>query len=51
MTVENYRTKFNLPNDFLMVAPSYSARRRQLAIDAGLGEKLQAGRKRSRKAK
>ena len=49
MEVKEYRDRFNLPNDFLMVAPSYSARRRKLAIDAGLGEKLQEGRRRNRK--
>ncbi|MBF0454872.1 MAG: MucR family transcriptional regulator [Magnetococcales bacterium] len=51
MDVKEYRERFGLPSDFLMVAPSYSARRRKLAIEAGLGEKLQAGRKRSRKSK
>lgn len=41
MRLEEYRKAFNLPKDFRMVAPSYSERRRQLAIDAGLGEKSQ----------
>lgn len=41
MRLEEYRKAFNLPKDFRMVAPSYSEKRRQLAIDAGLGEKLQ----------
>ncbi len=44
--VEDYRAMFDLPKDFPMVAPSYSARRRQLAIDAGLGDKLREARKR-----
>ena len=51
MDVATYRNQFNLADDFLMVAPAYSARRRKLAIDAGLGEKMQAGRKRTRKKK
>ncbi|MBF0109449.1 MAG: MucR family transcriptional regulator [Magnetococcales bacterium] len=38
--LEEYRKAFNLPKDFRMVAPSYSERRRILAIEAGLGDKL-----------
>lgn len=44
MEVREYQKMFSLPADFPMVAPSYSKRRRQLAIDAGLGEKLREGR-------
>jgi len=43
MRLDEYRKAFDLPKDFRMVAPSYSEKRRQLAIDAGLGEKLQGG--------
>ncbi len=38
MTPEEYRAKWNLPSDYPMVAPSYSATRSQLARDAGLGQ-------------
>ncbi len=48
MDFDQYRRMFDLPKDFPMVAPSYSAKRRQLAIDAGLGEKLRASRKKGR---
>lgn len=44
MDIKSYLQMFSLPVDFPMVAPSYSERRRQLAIDAGLGEKLREGR-------
>ncbi|MBF0588021.1 MAG: MucR family transcriptional regulator [Magnetococcales bacterium] len=44
--VDDYRGMFDLPKDFPLVAPNYSARRRQLAIDAGLGDKLREARKR-----
>ena len=37
MTPEQYRTKWNLPTDYPMVAPSYSKKRRQLAKESGLG--------------
>ncbi|MBF0148337.1 MAG: MucR family transcriptional regulator [Magnetococcales bacterium] len=43
MRLDEYRKAFNLPKNFRMVAPSYSEKRRQLAIDAGLGEKLSGG--------
>ncbi len=48
MDFDQYRRMFDLPKDFPMVAPSYSAKRRQLAIDAGLGEKLRASRKKGK---
>ena len=38
MTPDEYRTKWNLPSDYPMVAPSYSATRSQLARDSGLGQ-------------
>nr|CRH06824.1 putative Transcriptional regulator, MucR family [Candidatus Magnetococcus massalia] len=48
MNVSDYREMFDLPRDFPMVAPNYSEKRRQLAQDAGLGEKLYASRQRKR---
>jgi predicted transcriptional regulator len=37
MTPAEYRTKWNLPKDYPMVAPSYSAARSAMAKAAGLG--------------
>lgn len=37
MTVDEYRERFGLPDDFPMVAPSYSAARSALAKSMGLG--------------
>ncbi len=39
LTPDAYRTKWNLPADYPMVAPSYAERRRSLAIRIGLGNK------------
>lgn len=39
MTPEEYRTRWNLPADYPMVAPSYAATRRELAKKIGLGRK------------
>ena len=39
MTPEQYRAKWNLPADYPMVAPNYSAIRSSIAIDRGLGHK------------
>ncbi|WP_267387798.1 MucR family transcriptional regulator [Sphingomonas sp. GC_Shp_3] len=39
MTPEQYRTKWNLPPDYPMVAPSYAEQRRSLAKKIGLGTK------------
>lgn len=39
MTPEQYRQKWNLPADYPMVAPEYSARRSLLAKSLGLGRK------------
>lgn len=38
MTPEQYRTKWGLPNDYPMTAPSYTERRSQLAKALGLGQ-------------
>jgi len=42
MTPEAYRTKWGLPKDYPMVAPTYAARRSQLAKNIGLGLKPRA---------
>ena len=39
MTPEQYRAKWNLPADYPMVAPNYSATRSKLAKENGLGRK------------
>jgi predicted transcriptional regulator len=39
LTPQAYREKWGLPADYPMVAPSYSARRSELAKAAGLGTK------------
>ena len=48
MTPEQYRTKWNLPLDYPIVAPKYSATRSSLAKNLGLGRKpgetVKAGR-------
>jgi predicted transcriptional regulator len=39
MTPEEYRTRWNLPADYPMVAPNYAKLRSQHAKDIGLGKK------------
>ena len=39
MTPEQYRTRWNLPADYPMVAPNYAEKRRELAKKIGLGRK------------
>ena len=39
LTPDQYRTRWNLPADYPMVAPAYSERRRELAKTIGLGRK------------
>ena len=39
MSPDTYRTKWGLPRDYPMVAPSYAATRSALAKSAGLGRK------------
>ena len=39
LTPDAYRAKWNLPADYPIVAPSYSERRRSLALRTGLGRK------------
>jgi predicted transcriptional regulator len=38
MSPEEYRAKWNLPNDYPMVAPAYAAARSALAKQSGLGQ-------------
>ena len=38
LTEDQYRTKFDLPDDFPLVAPSYSARKAAYAKQVGLGK-------------
>jgi len=42
LTPEEYRTKWNLPPDYPMVAPNYAAARSALAKKMGLGRKPKA---------
>ena len=46
LTPEQYREKWGLPHDYPMVAPSYSARRSELARNLGLGRKNAGSNKR-----
>lgn len=48
MTPEEYRKKWSLPRDYPMTAPSYSARRKEIAAGFGLGKQVIGGRKRAR---
>ncbi len=47
LTPDAYRTKWNLPKDYPMVAPSYAARRRAIALQTGLGRMGKSGRKKA----
>ncbi len=50
LTPEEYRSKWNLPADYPMVAPNYAAARSELAKQMGLGQKrAQKGRKPAKK--
>ena len=42
MTPEEYRKRWNLPNDYPMVAPEYAKRRSELAKNIGLGKNKRA---------
>ena len=42
LTPEQYRTRWNLPPDYPMVAPDYAEKRRTLAKQIGLGRKRKA---------
>jgi predicted transcriptional regulator len=43
MTPDDYRAKWNLPKDYPMVAPNYAEKRRELAMQIGLGRKGSGG--------
>ncbi|MDE1152771.1 MAG: MucR family transcriptional regulator [Micavibrio sp.] len=45
MTPEDYRAKWNLPEDYPMVAPNYAEKRSSLAKAIGLGTDENRGRK------
>jgi predicted transcriptional regulator len=47
LSPEQYRHKWNLPADYPMVAPNYSATRSRLAKDNGLGRKAVPARARA----
>ncbi|MXO66859.1 MucR family transcriptional regulator [Altericroceibacterium endophyticum] len=49
MTPEDYRTRWDLPADYPMVAPNYAEKRRELAKKIGLGRK--PGQRRGRRKK
>jgi predicted transcriptional regulator len=46
MTPDQYRSKWNLPPDYPMVAPNYAAARSQLAKQMGLGQQRRRRRDR-----
>ncbi len=50
LSPREYREKWNLAADYPMVAPAYTARRRELAIEIGLGRPKVATPKTSKKA-
>ena len=50
MTPDQYRTRWNLPADYPMVAPNYAEKRRELAKSIGLGRKPGARRGRKPRA-
>jgi predicted transcriptional regulator len=53
LTPQQYREKWNLPKDYPITAPGYSARRSQMAKRLGLGRKVTKGQtagRRGRKA-
>src|SRR4051794_1481722 len=43
MTPEQYRTKWNLPADYPMVAPNYAKARSEIAKSLGLGQQRRKG--------
>lgn len=48
LTPEQYRQKWNLPDDYPMVAPNYAKRRSQIAKEMGLGRKRPQKRRKRR---
>lgn len=51
LTLAEYKAKWGLPSDYPTTAPSYSARRSEMAKSLGLGQKAKAAPARSAKAK
>ena len=51
LTVDQYRTKFNLPGTYPMVAPDYAQTRSSLAKEMGLGKSRTAGPKKAGRRK
>jgi predicted transcriptional regulator len=51
MTASEYRKQFDIPRSQSLASKSYSEKRRQMAIDRGLGEKLAKARAERIKAK
>jgi predicted transcriptional regulator len=51
MTASEYRKQFDIPRSQSLAAKSYSEKRRQMAIDRGLGEKLAKARASRNKGK
>ncbi len=51
MTPAEYRKKFGIPSSQALAAKSYSAQRRQMAIDRGLGNNLAKARAAKKAAK
>jgi len=51
MTASEYRKQFDIPRSQSLASKSYSEKRRQMAIDRGLGEKLAKARAERLKAK
>lgn len=51
MTASEYRKQFDIPRTQSLASKSYSATRRQMAIDRGLGENLAKARAASREGK
>jgi predicted transcriptional regulator len=45
LTPEQYRVKWNLPHDYPMVSPGYSAARSEMAKALGLGQKRKGTKK------
>ncbi len=51
LTPEQYRERFNLPPDYPLTAPSYSAQRSKMAKSIGLGTGAARGRRKKRRKK
>jgi predicted transcriptional regulator len=50
LTTSQYRQRWGLSDDHLLVAPNYAAKRRELAVKIGLGRKPVGKRGRKKKA-